>query len=140
METRHTTPTVVGTGSTARRRALLAALVAVVAVGIPLLVGSARSSEEPSCRQSGAAQVCLVAEGAAYELDGSGFRPGSQLILTGDGGRPLVVRVDASGRLAGDGTQFGILGDRHPQRFLLTGTGADGAPVAMEVAVPGGDR
>ena len=53
-----------------------------------------------------------------------------------DGGRPLIVRVDTTGHVPEGGARIGILPDGGPQRFLLNGTGADGAPASVELPVP----
>lgn len=139
MATTDTNETMDGAGWTTRRWALLAAILVTFAVGIALLVATAGDSEARSCRQSGVAQVCLVADGPAYDLEGSGFRPGSEITVAGEGGTPLVVQVDATGHVPESGAKIGILADEDPQRFVLTGTAADGAGVSVELPVPAGD-
>lgn len=59
--------------------------------------------------------------------------------MAGDGGSPLVVQVDATGRVPESGAKIGLLADGDPQRFVLTGTAATAPPSSVELPVPAGD-
>ena len=135
MTTSDGPPTGGRTNSTARWRAAVAAMVAVVAGGAALLVASAGDAETRTCHQAGTVEVCLVGDGPDYEIEGTGFRPGSDVTVTGNGQQPMVVRAGDTGELPGAGV-LGILEGDEPQRFVLSGTAPDGAPASVELAVP----
>ena len=125
--------------STARWRAAVAAIVAVVAGGVALLAATAGGAEVRTCHQAGTVEVCLVGDGPYYEIEGTGFRPGSDvavtdLIVTGNQ-QPMVVPAGDTGEFPGAGVLHILEGDE-PQRFLVSGTASGGAPVSVELAVP----
>lgn len=140
MTTSDGPPTGGRTNFTARWRAAVAAMVAVAAGGVALLVAAAGDAEARTCHQAGTVEVCLVGDGPNYEIEGTGFRPGSDVTVadvtvTGNGQQPMVVRAGDTGELPDAGV-LGILEGDEPQRFALDGTASDGAPASVELAVP----
>lgn len=77
----------------------------------------------------------MVGNGPGYEIEGTGFRPGSDVILTGESPQPMVFRADDRGEFP-DAGLVGILGGDGPQRFVFSGTASDDTPALVELAVP----
>lgn len=114
----------------------------LVAAGLVLTIGACGEAGSRVCRQSGAAEFCLVEDGPAYEAEGHGFRPDSEVHITLDGASeqadagpepPPTLRADRDGKVPGrTGGVVGLLRGPKPQRLIVTGTAAGGEQVRFK--------
>lgn len=113
----------------------------LVAAGLALTIGACSEAEARVCRQSAEAEFCLVEDGSAYEAEGHGFRPGSEVQITLDGASEQAdaapeslpsLRADQDGKVPGRDGVVGLLRGPKPQRLIVTGTAADGEQVRFE--------
>lgn len=120
-----------------RRRSLAAPIV----VGFALLVAGCGSDAREICGRSGAAELCLVGGPSSYSIEGEGFEASSDATVTmGGGGEPIVIDIDAAGRVATDGAKVGVLGGPDPQEVVVTGTTSGGEPAEFKLTVPAVQR
>ncbi len=113
-----------------------------VAAGLVLTIGACGEAGSRVCRQSGQAEFCLVEDRAAYEAEGHGFRPGSEVHISLDGTSeradaasesPPTLRADQDGKVPGrTGGVVGLLRGPKPQRLIVTGIAAGGEQVRFE--------
>lgn len=116
------------------RRTSLGAAIGVV---FALLVAGCGSDAREICGRSGAAELCLVGGPSSYSIEADGFRAGSDATMTvAGGGQPIVIDIDATGRVATDGAKLGILGGPDAQKVVVTGTTSGGEPAEFTLTVP----
>ena len=102
-----------------------------------LRVGCLESDARWICGRSGAAELCLVGGPSSYRIEAEGFEAGSEATLTmGNGGRPIAIHIDATGREVTAGAGAGVLGGPDPQEVVVTGTTSGGEPVESALTVP----
>lgn len=121
---------------------MLVARYGLVAAVLVFTVGACKEAEARVCRQSGAAGFCLVEDGPAYEVEGHGFRPGSEVHITVEGASeqaeagpesPPTLIADQDGKVPGrTGGVVGLLRGTKPQRLIVSGTAAGGEQVRFE--------
>lgn len=110
---------------------------AAIGVGFALLVAGCGSDGREICGRSGAAELCLVGGPSSYSIEADGFRAGSDATMTVvGGGQPIVIDIDATGRVAADGPKLGILGGPDAQEMVVTGTTSRGEPAEFRLTVP----
>lgn len=120
-----------------RRRSLVTPIV----MGFALLVAGCGSDAREICGRSGAAALCLVGGPSSYSIEGEGFEASSEATGTmGGGGEPMVIDIDAAGRLAASGAIFGVLGGPDPQELVVRGTTSGGEPAEFKLTVPAVQR
>lgn len=109
---------------------------AAIGVGFALFAGCGSDGRE-ICGRSGAAELCLVGGPSSYSIEANGFRAGSDATMTVVGsGQPIVIDIDATGRVAADGQKLGILGGPDAQEVVVTGTTSGGEPAEFTLTVP----
>lgn len=108
------------------------------------LISGACGSEaaaERTCRQSGGAEVCLVEAGTAYELEGRGLRPRSELLVAIDGDdRAISLTADSGGSVPDESGVAGLLPGPTAQHVTVTGRSATGTEVRFEFEIPAVSR
>lgn len=108
-----------------------------VLVGFALLVAGCGSDAREICGRSGGAELCLVGGPSSYSIEADGFRAGSDATLTVvGGGQPIVIAIDATGRVATDGARLGILGGPDAQEVVVSGTTSGGEAAEFTLTVP----
>ena len=117
----------------------------VAAAGLVVgIVGGACNSSTPEadCRRSSGAELCLNRDGNSYELQGSGFRSNSELVVVVDGNesRAMTLPVDGSGAAPGPGVVSGFLAGSAEQRVTVNGTSSTGAATNFDFVVPAASR
>jgi len=66
-----------------------------------------------------------------------GFKANSEATMTlASGGQPIVIPMDASGRVAMEGGKVAVLGGPDRQEVVVAGTTASGEPVEFRLTVP----
>ena len=111
--------------------------VLVVAFALASAGCGERKADAQECRRSRGAEVCLIADGSnAYELKGSGFRPGSEVRLTVDNSRPHLLTADERGSIPSPGRTVGVHKGATPQRATLVGSTASGEVAEFVFEVP----
>ena len=98
---------------------------------------SSKAAAERTCRQSGGAEVCLVEADPAFKLEGTGFRPRSEvLVAVDDDERAMVLTADDGGSVPEEGGSSGVLPGPTVQHLTVTGRSVTGADVRIEFEIP----
>ena len=94
------------------------------------------SPAERICQQSAGAEVCLVSNENALKLRARGLQARSELVVTQNLERSMVVAVDHDGEAPEPGGVVGVLPGPDTQRLTVTGHSANGSDVHLTFEVP----
>ncbi len=120
-----------------RHRSLIMVAVAVVVMAAVLL-GRDKASNSGVCERRAGAEICLVANGPAYRIEGKGFAPGDDVQIKFTGEDPFFLWADVAGRVPGPtGGVAGFLPGDSATRVTVLGNGASGEAVYIELPVCG---
>ncbi len=83
-----------------------------------MLLGGHKPSNDRVCERRAGAEVCLVANGPAYRIEGKGFVPGDDVHIKFTGEDPFFLRADAAAPLGGCLSPLKVVPDSSPARVL----------------------
>jgi hypothetical protein len=120
---------------------------ALLAGGLALTATGCARDEAQMCEHAEGAEFCLTEDRLAYKAAGEGFRPGSSIEITSDGGAgattpssPFTLHAGADGKVPSRNASTGILTGSSPQRVTVTGTSSTGKDVRFEFTVPASEN
>ncbi len=113
---------------------------AVALVSAAVIAGCGMA-EARMCQQAGDAELCLVEQGQAFRVTGSGFEADSELLPTFVGGpeptgRPAPWRAGDDGEVPAPGGLFFVSRGPDLQHLNVAATAAGGEAISFEFTVP----
>lgn len=117
-----------------RRRGRIVCIAVAGSLGL-VAAGCSSSSGESLCRRSHGAEVCLHGDGSAYELEGTGFPPRTELAIVVDGNPVTVIAVDDNGSTS-NASVAGVLAGPVEQHVTVSAASVSGTATVFEFVVP----